>query len=263
MMIERFETKKPIFTKGRILKNEMLAALRDFPRAVTDIFLKPYCDGVIFGFELDANQTQIMIAPGIVKYQGELIVLDAPLAVPYVANNREQFLKLQFEDRYQTADFAGFVVNVILDQQQSQRQNELEIASFKLSQGAYLRLDYQDFEDFKTGHNTLNIVNQPYSSTSGTTLSPIILKYFVNELVRYRTQNAQDLALIYQVLNQNTTVNRELLVYYLENRLATSGAIYQSNEALHAGLVQVLKKVQLAQNEVKQTVSSNRRLLVD
>ena len=260
---QEFKRKKPIFTKGRILKNEMLELLRDFPRNITDIFLATNSDGVISGLDLQVDKTDIAITPGIVKYQGEILTLGSELKVPYVADGSVQILKLQFQERYETKDFAGQDVRVILESGGC-NQNEMEVARFRLSQGAYLRSDYQDFEDFKTGHNTLNIVNQPYSSISGQTLSPAILKYFARELLKYRTENPHDLAIIYQVLNSEISISKELLINYIMSRLKESiESKLENNEDLHKGLTQVLKKAKLEDRGGRRTISGNRRLIVD
>ena len=258
-----FERKRPIFTKGRILKNEMLELIRDFPRNVTDIFLAHQTDGVISGLDLKVSKTDITINSGIVKYQGEVLILDEELKIPYVADDSVQILKLQFQDNYQTSDFEGLVANVILENGACDSENQMEIASFRLSQGAYLRSDYQDFEDFKTGHNTLNIVNQPYSSISGTTLSPVILKYFARELLKYGTENSHDLAIIYQVLNGQVSISKELLANYVRARLKDDRWKFENNEDLHKGLTNVLKKAKVEDRGSRRAISGNRRLIVD
>ena len=171
-------------------------------------------------------------------------------------------MKLQFQKAYKTSDFEGRVANVVLENSECDQQNEMEIARFKLSQGAYLRLNYQDFEDFKTGHNTLNIVNQPYSSISGQTLSPVILKYFTRELLRYKTENPHDLAIIYQVLNGEISISKELLINYIKLRLSEDRQL-ENNEDLHQGLTHVLKKAKQEERGGGRTARSSRRLIVD
>ncbi|MCL1989424.1 MAG: hypothetical protein FWG67_00890 [Defluviitaleaceae bacterium] len=257
-----FERKRPIFTKGRILKNEMLETMRDFPTQVMDIWLASQGDGVVCGLDLTVDAAMITLAAGMVKHEGELLVLVDALQVPYVADGREQFLKLQFHDRYETADFEGRQVEVVLHHEKVQ-SHEMELARFRLSQGAYLRQDYQDFEDFKTGHNTLNVVNQPYSSVSGVTLNPMILRYFAHGLLSYQTENPHDLAVVYQVLNGTGSMSKELLVHYIKIRLKEAQAQIETNDDLFKGLLHVLK---LAKREVRgigRTVSGSRRLIVD
>jgi len=260
--MKKFERKKPIFTKGRILKNEMLASICDFPRSIMDICLANYSDGIISGLDLTVDDKDITIAAGIVKYQGEILVLDAPLKVPYMADGSEQILKLQFQEAYKVSDFEGRVALVVLESGECEQLDELELARFRLSQGAYLRLNYQDFEDFKTGHNTLNIVNQPYSSISGRTLAPVILKYFVRELLKYKTENPHDLAIIYQVLNGEVSISKELLINYIKIRLSEERKVEDNND-LHQGLTRVLKKAKQEERGSGRAARGNRRLIVD
>jgi len=257
-----FERKKPIFTKGRILKNEMLENMRDFPKNITDILLANHSDGVIVGLDLSVDDHDITISPGIVNDKGEILVLNEALKIPYVATGGEQILKLQFEDAYQTKDFEGRMVNVVLESVATKAE-EMELARFRLSQGAYLRLNYQDFEDFKTGHNTLNIVNQPYSSISGQTLSPVILKYFARELLTYKTENPHDLAVVYQVLNKEVSISKELLANYIKIRLKEEHANVQNNDDLHKGLTHILKQAKREQRGSGKALSGSRKLIVD
>ena len=262
---KKFERKKPIFTKGRILKNEMLELMRDFPRNITNIYLANQADGVISGLDLLVDNTHITITPGIVKYEDELLILNEQLKIPYVADGSIQLLKLQFQESYETKDFTGQDVIVFLENLEDDEcsKDEMEIARFRLSKGAYLRSDYQDFEDFKTGHNTLNIVNQPYSSISGQTLSPVILRYFARELLKFKTENSHDLSIVYQVLNQEVSISKELLVNYVQIRLNDDQLKLEGNKDLHKGLTQVMKKAKLEARGSRRTTSGNRKLIVD
>ena len=257
-----FKKNNPKFTQGRILKNEMLEELRDFPRTVVDITYANYSAGIISGFDLRVDQENITISQGIVKYQKEIIVLGETIKIPYEADDTKQILKLQFGENVIDADFETRVVKIILEEKPPQPENELELARFRLSKGAYLRLDYQNFEDFLTGHNTLNLVHQPYSSTNGTTLNPTILKYFARELLTYKTEHPHDLAIIYQVLNQNASISQELLTNYLQTRIEESEPI-QTNEQIHNGLAQILKLVKREVKSPKRSSNSNRKLIVD
>lgn len=257
-----FKKNNPKFTQGRILKNEMLEELRDFSRNVVDITYANYSEGIISGFDLRVDQENITISQGIVKYQKEIIVLGETIKIPYEADDTKQILKLQFGENVIDADFETRVVKIILEDKPPQPENELELARFRLNKGAYLRLDYQNFEDFLTGHNTLNLVHQPYSSTNGTTLNPAILKYFARELLTYKTEHPHDLAIIYQVLNQNASISQELLTNYLQIRIEKSEPI-QTNEQIHNGLTQILKMAKREMKNPKIKSNNNRKLIVD
>lgn len=265
------ERKKPILTAGRILRNEMIESLRDFPRQIVDIYLAPYTDGVICGLDLNVTDTEITIAPGLVKYQNELLISEEQITTPYVADGNEQILKIKFEAAYDIYNESGQVVRnfegrnaeVVLNGEEYNRQNELELARFRLSQGAFLRSDYQDFSDFKTGHNTLNIVNQPYASLSGATLNPAILKYFARELLTYKTENPHDVNIIFGVLNAEVSINRELLVAYIRMRLNDEQISLSSNINLHNGLSQVLQKAKSEQRSGSRKIIGRSALIVD
>ena len=258
-----FEKRTPVFTKGRILKKEMLESLRDFPRYVTDIFLAPYVDGVISGLDLTVDQENIMIAPGIIKYQGQLLLLGEVFTVPYQANGGDQILKLRMEAAYQTEDFEGRKVEVLLENGLDLHDHELELARFKLKEGAYLRSDYQGLSDFLTGYNTLNIVHQPYSSVEEITLHPAILRYFARELLACQTENPADLNICFQVLNQNQSISKELLTHYIRMRLKQPHLQLEDHVSLHQKLIKVLELAKSEQRRGTNAPMSGRKMIVD
>jgi len=258
-MIER---KTPIFTKGRILKNEMLTLMRDLPQQFIDITYQSYSDGIITGFHMTTDEGEITIHPGMLKYAGELFILNTPKHIKYEKNAREQFLKINFEKPYENEDFKGQSAHIILETSEPST-NQLLLARFHLSSGAYLRLDYETLEDFKTGHNTLNIVEQPNSSISGTTLSPIILEYFVKKLMGYKTQNTHDLGIIYHVLSTDIPVSFDNLEFYIKMRLNNAGLVFERNEQLHKSLNDVLDLARREQRQNNPRKNSTHKLIVD
>ena len=257
-----FERRVPLFTKGRILKNEMLEELRDFPRHVTDIYFRSYADGVISGLDLQVDQEYIMISPGIVKHQKQLLLLSEAIKVAYKANGDEQILKLHLEKAYQTEDFAGQRVTVLLEDGCHLADCEVELARFQLKEGAYLRSDYQSLSDFMTGYNTLNIVHQPYSGWEGQTIHPAILRYFARELCTYKTENPHDLHICYQVLNGERSMSKEALQYYFTMRLGDDVQL-DGNVSIHQNLIKVLEKAKMERRRGQKASVVSRKMIVE
>lgn len=257
------ENKKAILTKGRILKNEMLETMRDFPINWVDIMNVNQADGVLTGLSITADDKEISVSKGLIKYEGEILVLSETLKIHYEPTEKEQILKVRFHEPYEDKDFSGRMAEVVLDEGYFVYENEIELARYRLSEGAYLRIEYKDLEDFKTGHNTLNLVHQPYSSITGISLNPEILTYFSKELLTYQTQNPYDVSVIFQVLNQVGTISRDLLVSYLKIRLNQKDNDFATNEDIHKGLIGVLKIAKSEQKNIGRAVGNQRRLIVD
>ena len=256
------EQKIAIFTDMRFLKNEILRTLRDFPKDITDIFTAPYSDGVVTGLNLTVTDQVIRVTPGIVKVEGRLLLLKEGVDISYQPKGQRQALKLIFEEPYQNLDFEGQQGIISLEDNIECQPKEMELARFKLEEGAYLRSDYQDLLDFSTGYNTLNLVHQPYSGLGESTIHPAILRYFARELLGYRTENPNDIAICYQVLNQSGSLSKEVLNAYFQMRLQIETAV-TDNVEIHEKLVQILNKAKQEQRHVARPRMGNRKLIVD
>ncbi|MBM7108045.1 hypothetical protein SAM19_01402 [Brevibacillus laterosporus] len=231
----------PNFNKGRILKTDMLANLRDYPRDFLDIQYKEYSDGIITGSEIRIGEQSITITPGIVKHSGRLYVLKEEHELMYQANNRETVVKIRFHEQMTDSDFTINSSEIVLDEQVELGQNELELGRFKLKEGAKLRSEYQSFVDLATEYNTFITIHVPYASESQSTLAPTIMRYFARELVKGTNLTAFDISFALLCLNEGK-VNREVILTYLANRLGTGFKEY-SNGQIHKHLGRILDEV--------------------
>jgi len=256
------EQRIPRFTDMRFLKNEILRTLRDFPKDMVDVFIAPYSDGVVTGLDLTVDTGIIVIAPGIVKHQGRLLLSKESLEVPYLAKGQKQILKIIFDEPYEEPDFIGQKATISLEDGMECKDNEMELARFQLEPGAYLRSDYQDLLDFSTGYNTFNLVHQPFSGYGGVTINPAILRYFARELFSYHTENVHDLNICYQVLNQVKGISPELLDNYFTMRLKRK-ITATDNPMRHQYLVKILQMAKQEQRHIKHVPASGRKLIVD
>lgn len=251
----------PKFQRGRILKTEMLENLRDVPRDLWDIYLHGYSDGIVAGAELTAADNIVIIAKGIVKYQGRLYLLAKGARLPAPADGREALIKVKFDPPAEGGDFLIHAARIAIESDPLQC-NELELGRFKLNEGAQLRWAYVDFLDFITEYNTINIVHAPYAGPGKSTISPSILDYFVNVVKKSGSSNPHDIYFTMQFLNDRIMA-RETILYYLANRLGLGFKDYTNLEIYHH-LKTILKELQ---SGVKRNVedSSRRpvRIIVD
>ncbi|WP_268625018.1 DNA and RNA helicase [Paenibacillus alvei] len=236
-----FTHQMPHFHKGRILKTAMLESLRDYPRQFADIIYQHYSDGIIAGGEVQVNAESLTITKGIVKYDGRLYTMEEDFELPYSSNGKETVLKIRFLTEQAASDFTTLPGEIVLDENDMQVQtDELELGRFKLKEGARLRADYQGFADLATEYNTFNVIHVPYAGIGSSTLSPFILQYFANELLKSGTDHPYDASFAMLCLNGGA-VERNVIQHYLGQRLGT-GYRELSNERIFAGLRRILSE---------------------
>jgi hypothetical protein len=257
-----FVNQYPIFSPGRVLKQEMLCLLRDYPRDYADILYRDYADGVLAGCNLVVNQATIGIEPGMVRYQGKLYIMKESVQVSYSPNGQDTMLKIHFKKERQSGDFIISSGDILLQPNLKLADNEMELCRFRLKQGARLRDDYQDFADLATEYDTVNILHAPYAAPYESTLSPAITRLFAVEALRNRSMHAFDYAFAAQCA-QGQAVARLLITAYTSARL---GIVTQdsSHQDLHRHLARILSDIRQGREPVNGSGrGGTRRILVD
>ncbi len=237
MFVHRF----PHFGKGRILKKEMLENLRDFPRELAGIYFTDYANGILAGCQLIIQEKTIHITKGVINFQQNLYFLREDYLLDYHQTNRELVLKVRFLPATHENDHTLSPTEIWLDQELVLKENELELGRFKLREGAKLRSDYQDFYDFNTEYNTINLIQTAYAAPDSSTLHPLILKYFSRSLLKSGSPNPWDLNFAMYCLGA-TLINRELILTYLAHRLEREYQDYP-NLTIFKHLTTILRSV--------------------
>ncbi|WP_019535826.1 hypothetical protein [Paenibacillus ginsengihumi] len=231
----------PKFEKGRVLKTRMLENLRDFPREFTDVMFREYVDGIVTGAEIEVAADRLIISPGIVKHQGRLYLLHEPVTMPYETTGREKSVKIRFHEGKQEHDWISHGSEIVMDELVEPGPAELELCRFKLKEGARLRQDYQSFRDLATEFNTVNLLHVKYALPGKSTLSPVILRYFADELLRRGSQEPYDLMFGMMCLNEGV-LNRDVILHYITSRLGIGFRDY-TNVELHKHLARILDTI--------------------
>lgn len=216
------EYKKPLFQKGRVLKKEGLDALRDFPSGMAEIFFKGWSDGILAGFDISyqkgtSGKGQIIVSGGAVLYKENIIMADQEI-IPFEEFDKQIIIKLYIFPVVNTEDFDIYPLEICAEEEGNNNNNGLELGRFRLSQGARLRKEYQDMQDFHTAYNTLDITNVPYAGPGGVTVSPVILQVFARMLLSSRTSRESDISFALMCLGR-PPVPKECLLHYISNRL--------------------------------------------
>lgn len=235
-----FECKIPLFNPAP-LRKEILESMRDLAISEQAARYSEYSDGILAGCELFEQNMKIGVTNGLVKFAGQVYVLDKPDSVPYQATDAWTVLKIQFGGEKLSRDFSVYEGCLILDENTHVLPNEIELGRFKLKQGSRLRTKYEDFQDMETEYDTVNPFNVPYAGIGEHTLMPVILTYFAREAYPY-AHEVSDLAFCTCCLANSGVMSRESIRLYLWRRFNLNGVMFDNRE-LHARLADALAEI--------------------
>ncbi|MEK4114936.1 DNA and RNA helicase [Paenibacillus sp. FSL W8-0919] len=253
----------PIFTKGRILRLDMLEELRDYPRGMMDILHADLSSGIVAGADIRVVESMLRVTPGIVKFGGRLYMLKEEFSLPYHASGTLSILRLRFGPELRDQDFADHPVEVVLDGSMLQTECELELARFKLKPGARLRDDYESFADYATEYNTLNRIHTPYASPGPSTFYPGALRYYADAVLQAGGGQPQDFAFAMQVLGSERPIGKVAIQHYIGLRLGTGYREYDLAQ-IHKYLNRILNDIQSGRRGARDyRPGGPQRMLVD
>jgi hypothetical protein len=257
-----FKEKFPIFEKDMILKADMLTELKEYPRSMFQLQFQDYSDGILSGARVVVNEEYLVVTPGMIKRNGRLYHMEQEIKVPYEAAGIEMCLKLKFLEEEQRSDFNVCRSEILLEKLGQMEADEMELCRFTLKKGALLRQDYQNFSDFATLHNTINVIHVNHAGVKYPTLSPEITCYFGKEMLRLNTENAYDVYFAMHCL-ENKQVAREVILSYLIARLKVKEELLNSNEKLHLYLGRVLENAEKGRKDGSFRDGRDRRMIVE
>ncbi len=251
----------PNFAKGRILKIEMLENLRDFSRGMLEVFTENLSDGVVRGLEANVSKDIITFTKGIVKYQGNVYLINENLSIDYKATDVDVLIKLVFLEQSLEVDYKIQYVAITLDADTKVKENEIELGRFKLKHGAYLRTDYKDLDDYTTEYNTINLINVPYANVDEHTLTPKFINSYGLEILKTHTENVWDITFATSCINIKN-VSRSLILSYINKKLAEENEKL-TNDEIHKKLIIILKKVREENRYEKAPVRARKTIILD
>jgi hypothetical protein len=244
-----FEDKFPKFTPGRVLKNDMLGALRDYPRDYVEILYSHYSDGILAGCLPVVSSEFISISPGLIRYQGKLFTLREAVSLPYFATGRDTIIKVSFGKAKESGDYILTSGDITLVPGVKLAENEIELGRFKLKLGARLRDEYQDFADYATDYDTVNIINVPFAAPYESTLSPVLTRRFAMEAFEGRPVHPFDYTFI-SLCAQGEPVAKSLITAYSSARLGIA-ANDSTNQDMHRHLAKILDDIRAGKDMAK------------
>ena len=255
----------PLFERNRILKKELMWALRDYAFANIQLEYQEFPDGILKGCEVKVRGQELVVSKGIVKYGGFVYLVTEEMPLPYGPKENLQVLKMKLEEDRRSEDVIAYRVNLFLDDNSVKQEGELELCRFKLQHGSVLREDYKDFSDMATEFDTVNLLEADFASITGKSFAPKVTGYFAREALRAEYCQAEDVNVAYLCLGQSGAVSREVLWDYVGRRMGVEEEAYKDwgRCEVFNGMVSALHGMRTGSGRRAGREGGRRRILVE
>lgn len=236
-----FQYQYPQFQFKALLREEMLDQLRDYPKTYLQLSFTGYGDGIVSGCGITWDNGKLAIAPGIVYRSGNLYFMKEPYIMDCEADNKKRHLKIRFLTEVNEPRRVVGNTRIVLEHEAADMSCEIELCRFCLQDGAKLRDKYENFEDFATEYDTINLIHSPFASEGRATLPPRILKQFARETFANKTADPYDVSFSMNILANQGVLSAECILEYLAVRL--DGTVRdESGPGMYRGLSKILRE---------------------
>ncbi len=89
----------PAFERGRIMKKELLWALRDYAYSALQIKYQKYANGILSGCRIHPEGSTLRIAPGMIKCADFIFLITGEERVSYAPSGEYTSLKLRLKKK--------------------------------------------------------------------------------------------------------------------------------------------------------------------
>ena len=213
------EMRVPIFAGRRILKKESLWDIRDYTYAGWQLYYAEYTDGLLKGCDIRAEDGQLVIGKGMLKFHDFIYLMMEEERVDYQPKNRWQMLKAEFSEDETNLDYKAYRVRFFLDEELELGENQMEMCRFYLREGSVLRDSYKNFADMSTEYDTVNLICATVAGIGEKTLHPLVVKQFGEELWNMEEKDQFDFGFCSLVWNTQGRVERKVIAAYLSNKM--------------------------------------------
>ncbi|MCM1183228.1 MAG: hypothetical protein NC337_07635 [Roseburia sp.] len=250
----------PLFREGCVLRARMLEAFTDYSFRFGELLYTGYANGIISGCRLTTTGDTIIVHPGLVLFYGKVFYIKEPAPVRYAPTNELRILKLRYMGEERTESMISYELELFLDTDPAQKEGEIELCRFTLQEGAYLRCQYQDFEDWATEYDTLSMVQARYASPGHGTLHPELTRAFARELLACEPENPVDVSFCLEILSRGEPVRMEALAAYI--RLRSGAPVKEENAEIYGGLSDILRKAREGAGGSRKAPEKRRRSIL-
>jgi len=231
-----------MFERGRIMKKEMLLALRDYSFGLAQLQFGDLTDGIVAGCELSAIGTSLTIASGVFKFNNFIYMMTEPQSIDCEPTEQVTVVKVRFSSTSLGSDYIHYSGKIILDVDTSLAENEIELCRFKLKHGSNLRAEYVDFDDIQTEYDTVNLANATWAGIDEPWIALPILKRFAKDALICHLVDPWDISFCSQCMS-NERIHHRVICSYLQSKdIPTPNNI--SNLEIYSGLSIILRELQ-------------------
>lgn len=251
----------PRFERGRIMKKELLWALRDYSYESLKIQYQEYSNGILKGLDITVEDEHIVLGRGMVKFGEFIYLVTEPVVVPYEATNEYVSLKGKVNVSNSSPDAIRYGIDFVLDRELERREDEFEVCRFKLRQGAKLRNQYKAFYDIETEYDTVNLAHATWAGVDGETLSPVVIRMFVENAEQYDLECAdQQFCNLCRI--SNWLIPRKMLSQYIDSYMGVN-SYFESEEKKYEYLDEILRKLAIGRKGGHNTQKHKNVIIVD
>lgn len=254
----KFET--PVFVHKNILKKEMLDELRDYPIMLSRLIFQDYADGVLKGCAVTWEDNVLKVHPGLLLYDGNIYRMEEAYSLDCPPVDRRTFIKVRFMTMDYGKSHTGGLGDIYMDEEPPE-DGEMELGRFRLQEGARLRTEYENFEDFQTEFDTVNRIHMPYACPGGSGLWPKLLLAYAYELLETGTDNVFDVSFAMQILGTQGQAAGELVVWYVEKNMGEKITDF-SNGFLYGQLLHILRERRTGNGDWRRPQDNMRQMLL-
>lgn len=252
----------PLFREGYLLRTQMLEAFTDYSFRFGELLYTGYANGILSGCQLTTANDAVIVQPGLVLFYGKVFYIKEPTPVSYAPTDELRILKLQYMGEEKTESMIRYEMELSLDADTGQKEGQIELCRFTLQQGAYLRSEYRDFEDWGTEYDTLSMVHSQYAAPGRSTLHPGLTKAFAEEMLSCMPQDQTDISFCLGILGRAEPVCAEALTAYI--RLRSGGTeVKAENGAMYRGLLEILREVRSGGGQKKAAGRKHRSIVLE
>jgi len=244
-----FKNSYPLFEEKHLLTKEMLENLRDYPRMVTDHLFSDFADGIVSGCKITWDQGELMIGSGMVWRKGKLYFLKEAFRVACGAMDSVRYLKIRFTECSQETGSITERGGIVLEDRRVDSESEMELCRFRLQEGAKLRCEYENFEDYSTEFDTVDQIDTPYAAKGKSAMKPELLVQYAREMIKKGSFNPLDLVFAMEILAQDGRISMEGILAYLDGRMK-GGAVDKAyggesggRRGVYCKLLKILKEL--------------------
>ena len=217
------------FQSGEILRSEMLQSLHDFEKNIATISYQTHADGIVAGFDFAEQNGELIMLPGIVKFEGELYLLDKALNITEIckaAPDSQYYFGFTFEKGEEKHNILTKTMQLSLDKERS----KLDLLLGKVLEGMRpgdlpTISNTASLANFSEQNVYYNILLLPYSlANSKTTWHPYVFREIARFLQAKNEKDYLDYSLLFTLEN-----NPLLDLATLETYTAAKGYIWGKN----------------------------------